>query len=45
MKATLQHYLNSLHLYCRLRPLLGKRVAMAVSRSWELCFLYRLIYA
>jgi hypothetical protein len=44
-KSFVQHKLNGLRLFCRLRPILGKRVAAAVTKAWERCFLYRLIYA
>lgn len=44
IRPMLQHRANSLHV-CRLRPLLGKRLAIAVSKAWERCFLYRVIYA
>ena len=45
IRLVLQHELNGLHLYCRLRPLLGKRIAGAIAKTWEQCFLYRAIYA
>jgi hypothetical protein len=32
---TLQHYLNPLHIYCRLRPLMDKHSAMAISHAYE----------
>ena len=45
IKSVLQHEANSLHVFCRLRPFLGKRMAIAVSKAWERCFFYRVIYA
>jgi len=45
IRSALQHEANSLHLYCRLRPLLGKRTAKVFAETWEQCFLYRILYA
>ncbi|NLJ27685.1 hypothetical protein [Desulforhabdus amnigena] len=45
IRSMIQHWGNALHLYCRLRPLLGKRVARAISIAWEHCILYRVIYS
>ncbi|MBI5643375.1 MAG: hypothetical protein HY954_07870 [Deltaproteobacteria bacterium] len=34
--ATFQHYLNSLHIFCRLRSLgFSKKTAIRLSRLWE----------
>lgn len=35
MKAYLQHHLNVLHIYCRLAPLLGRRLARNIAATWE----------
>jgi hypothetical protein len=43
-RSTLQHRLNSLHLYCRLRPYLGQRLARVVASSWEQTRIYRALY-
>jgi hypothetical protein len=32
---TLQHYLNPLHIYCRLRSVMDKRSAVAISHAYE----------
>lgn len=45
IKPMLQHELNCLHVFCRLRPIFGKRMARALAKTWERCFLYRAIYA
>ena len=34
-KAKVQHWLNPLHVYCRLIPLLGKRRAMVLAHLYE----------
>lgn len=43
-RSFVQHEANALHVFCRLRPLLGKPMAIAVSKAWERCLLYRVIY-
>ncbi len=35
MKCALQHSLNPLHIYCRLVPLLGRKMAMAFIQGYE----------
>ncbi len=35
IKVALQHKLNPLHIYCRLRPILGKRKALTLARAYE----------
>jgi len=45
IRSFLQHELNSMHLFCKLRRLMGKRPAMAIAKAWESCLLYRFIYA
>jgi hypothetical protein len=45
IRSTLQHEANALHIFCRLHPLLGRRMAIAVSRAWERSFLYSIIYS
>jgi hypothetical protein len=44
IRSFLQHEANSLHVFCRLRPLLGKRTAITLSKEWERCFLYHVLY-
>lgn len=45
MKAFLQHRFNVLHVYSRLCPLLGRRLARTVAVAWEQTFVYRALYA
>jgi len=45
MKAFLQHRFNVLHVYSRLSPLLGRRLARAIATAWEQTFFYRALYA
>lgn len=41
MKAKLQHYLNPLHIYCRLRDLrIPKRWALRVVHQYELVYVH-----
>lgn len=46
--AAFQHYLNSLHVFCRLVSLgMSRRKALRVARFWERCvhpFLYKTLY-
>lgn len=44
IRSFLQHRMNSLHVFCRLCPLLGRPMAEAVSKAWERCLLYRVVY-
>lgn len=44
MRPLLQHLLNPLHLYCRLRPVLGKRAARRVA-AWAETILRPVLYA
>lgn len=44
LKPFLQHHLNALHCFCRLRPLIGRRLAEVLAKSWEHSPWYRLIY-
>jgi len=41
MKAKFQHHLNVLHVYCRLRAIVGKRAAKAIARYWENTIFYK----
>jgi hypothetical protein len=46
MRAKLQHYLNSMHVYCRLVRYLSEARARRWARSWETAWLYKnLLYA
>ncbi|MCK8600084.1 hypothetical protein [Desulfoferrobacter suflitae] len=45
MKSILQHHLNVLHVYCRLCPFLGCRVARQFSQRWARTVIYRVLYA
>lgn len=45
IRSALQHELNSLHVFCRLCGIFGRRRATAIAKAWERCFLYRVIYA
>ncbi len=45
IRSVIQHKANALHIFCRLRPILGRRAARAVSIAWEHCVLYRVIYS
>ena len=41
----LKHYMNSLHLYCRLRSITGsKRKAMLICKIWESMPFYKMLY-
>ena len=44
MRNWIQHNCNSLHVYCRLRPVFGKRTARMLGQFWERMF-HRSIYA
>jgi hypothetical protein len=35
LRYALQHHLNSLHVYCKVRRILSPRTAIRVSRAWE----------
>lgn len=35
VKDTARHYLNPLHVYCRLTPILGRRAAGRLARLYE----------
>lgn len=43
-KDQLRHYLNPLHIYCRLRPCFGKQLAMTMANKYETT-VYRRILA
>ena len=46
MRARLQHYLNSMHAYCRLLRYTSKARARRWAQSWETAWLYKhLVYA
>lgn len=45
IRPLLQHKANALHIFCRLYPLLGKQMATAISKAWERCFLYHVLYS
>jgi hypothetical protein len=45
IRSFLQHELNCLHVFSRLCRVVGKRRAMEISKAWERCRLYRVIYA
>jgi hypothetical protein len=46
MRARLQHYLNSMHVYCRLVRYVIKARARRLAQSWEAAWLHRnLVYA
>jgi hypothetical protein len=46
MRARLQHYLNSMHVYCRLVRYVSKARARLWAQSWETVWLYKhVIYA
>ena len=46
MRARLQHYLNSWHVYCRLVHYVSKARARQWAQSWETAWLYKhVIYA
>lgn len=45
MKAFLQHRFNVLHIYSRLCPLIGRRMARAIAMAWEHTSVYRALYA
>jgi|LGVF01.1.fsa_nt_gb hypothetical protein len=38
------HYLNVLHIYCRLRSFLPKNQAMTIAKVWERSLFYRSLY-
>jgi hypothetical protein len=44
MRAWLQHYFNSWHVYCRLRLVMRPRLARAVATFWEHTNLYQFLY-
>ena len=44
-RSALQHRFNALHLYCRLRPVLGRGLARLVATCWERTWLYRALYS
>ncbi len=43
MRESLQHYLNPLHVYCRLRAVMSKKKALLVSREYEIILFRPLI--
>jgi len=45
MRAHLQHWLNGLHVYCRLCTFLCPKRAMDITRRWESTTVYRRLYA
>ena len=45
MTTALKHYLNPLHIYCRLVKILPKRQAWGIISLWERTRLYALMYA
>lgn len=34
-KKRLQHYFNAMHVYCRLRSFLPRRMAIAITKAYE----------
>lgn len=44
-RSALQHSFNCLHVYCRLRPVLGQSLARKVATCWEHSLLYRVLYS
>ena len=44
MRMTGRVILNALHVFCRLRPILGGMQVATVTKAWECSLLYRLIY-
>ena len=44
-RSALQHRFNALHLYCRLRPVLGRSLARLVATCWERSRLYHALYS
>jgi hypothetical protein len=44
IRSIIQHNLNSVNLYCRLRCIMGKRKAMNISKAWERCRFYHVMY-
>jgi hypothetical protein len=44
IRASLQHWFNAMHIYCKLARICSRARAQALATKWEHCSMYHLLY-